>query len=243
MTAETATGSALTLRRTGIGALLVSIIAGMTSNLLFLAAFRFRLDWFLEPTRVLAAGAGSAELLRWAAVLDLLGYYLATAVLAYILWRHLRPRNPLVADLSTIAAVGYAVAGGAGAAVLAMVAPMLMHDFSSGAAADQTVIAAQFKTLVEVVFRAIWQFLDAILLAAWWLGIGWLVRRDRPLLSRLSMVLAVGAAAGGIANVAGLNLVRDVLLGVLFTLWTAWWIALLVVFVRLSAIPPATSPS
>jgi hypothetical protein len=43
----------------------------------------------------------SGELLRWAAVLDLLGYYLATAVLAYVLWRHLRPRNPLIADLST----------------------------------------------------------------------------------------------------------------------------------------------
>jgi hypothetical protein len=46
-----------------------------------LAAFQFRLDWFLEPTRILAAGATSAELFRWAAVLDLLGYYIATAVL------------------------------------------------------------------------------------------------------------------------------------------------------------------
>ena len=36
-----ASEGALTLRRAGIGALLVSIIAGMTSNLLFLAAFSF----------------------------------------------------------------------------------------------------------------------------------------------------------------------------------------------------------
>jgi hypothetical protein len=34
------------------------------------------------------------------------------------------------------------------------------------------------------------------------------------------------------ANVAGLSVVRDVLLGVLFMLWTAWWISLLVVFAR-----------
>jgi hypothetical protein len=33
-------------------------------------------------------------------------YYLATAVLGYLLWQELRPRNPLVADLSTMAAVG-----------------------------------------------------------------------------------------------------------------------------------------
>ena len=183
---------ALTLWRAGIAALVVSIGAGMTSNLLFLAAFQFRLDMFLEPTLILGSGAISAELLRWAAVLDLLGYYLATAVLAYVLWRQLRPRNPLIADLSTLAAVGYALAGGLGAAVLAMVVPMLMHIYTDTTAAGQTVIAAQFATVLQVVWRSIWQFLDAILLAAWWLGIGRLLRQDHPRLSRLSLILAAG---------------------------------------------------
>jgi hypothetical protein len=59
--------SALILRRAGIAALVVSISAGMTSNMLFLAAFQFRLDRFLEPTLILGSGAPSAELLRWAA--------------------------------------------------------------------------------------------------------------------------------------------------------------------------------
>ena len=79
------------LRGTGIGALVVSFSAGMISNLLFFAAFRFRLERFLEPTLILGSGTTSAEPLRWAAVLDLSGYYLAIAVLAYVLWRHLRP--------------------------------------------------------------------------------------------------------------------------------------------------------
>ena len=73
--------------RTGIAALLVSIVIGMTSNVLFLAAFQFQLDWFREPTLSLAGGATSAELLRWASFLDLIGYYLATAVVAYVLWQ------------------------------------------------------------------------------------------------------------------------------------------------------------
>jgi hypothetical protein len=224
----------LILRRAGIGALVVSISAGMTSNLLFLAAFQFRLDMFLEPMLIIGSGTSPAELLRWAAVLDLFGYYLATAVLAYVLWRQLRPRNPLIADLSTMAAVGYALAGGGGAAILAMVAPMLMHNYTDTTPAGQALIAAQFATVLQVVWRAIWQFLDAILLAAWWLGIGRLIRQDHLRLSRLSLVLAAAAAAGAAANVAGLSVVRDVLLGVLFTLWTAWWISLLVVFGRQS---------
>jgi hypothetical protein len=107
-----------------------------------------------------------------------------------------------------------------------------MHAYTDAAAADQAVIVAQFATVLQVVWRAIWQFLDAILLAAWWLGIGLLLRQDHPGLSRLSLALAAAAASGAAANIAGLNPVRDVLLGVLFTLWTAWGISLLVVFAR-----------
>jgi hypothetical protein len=224
--------SALILRRTGLAALVVSIGLGMASSVLFLAAFQFRFDRFFEPTRIVASGATPAELLRWAAVLDLFGYYLATAVLAYVLWRQLRPRNPVIADLSTLAGVGFALAGGAGAAVLAVFGSSLMHDYTDAAATEQVVIAAQFATLMAVVMRSIWQFLDGILIGVWWLGIGLLLRRDRPRLSVLTLVLAAVAVVGAFVNLVGLSLVRDVLLGVLFILWTVWWISLLVVFLR-----------
>ena len=232
--------SASILRRAGITALAVSIGAGITSTVLFAAAYQFRLD--IQPTRIVAAGATSAELLRWAAVLDLFGYYLATAVLAYVLWRQLRPRNPVIADLSTLAALGYALAGGAGAAVLAVFGSSLMHDYTDAAATEQVVIAAQFATLMAVVIRAIWQFLDGILIGVWWLGIGLLLRPDRPRLSRLTLVLAAVAVVGAFVNLVGLSLVRDVLLGVLFILWAAWWIAILVVYARQTP-AASTSPS
>jgi hypothetical protein len=41
-----------------------------------------------------------------------------------------------------------------------------------------SISAGMFATVLEVVWRAIWQFLDAILMAAWWLGIGSLLRQD-----------------------------------------------------------------
>jgi hypothetical protein len=222
----------VTSRTAGIAALAVSIGAGMTSNALFLAAFQFRLDWFRDPTRLVGGGAMSAELLRWASVLDLIGYYLATAVLAYVLWQWFRPRNRLIADLSALAAVGYVLAGGIGAAALAMVGPMLMIEYSEAATSERMVIAAQFATLIEVVWRAIWQLLDGILLAAWWLGIGLLLRQDLPGFSRLSLALAAAAAAGVSTNILGISLARDVLLGVTFALWTVWWIWLVVLLLR-----------
>jgi hypothetical protein len=49
---------------------------------------------------------------------------------------------------------------------------MLMHNYTGTAVAGQALIVAQFAIVLQVVWRSIWQFLDAILLAAWWLGIG-----------------------------------------------------------------------
>jgi hypothetical protein len=113
--------SALILRRAGIAALVVSIGLGMMSNVLFLAAFSsgsigFRADAHpcvrRHPGRDAALGRSSRPV--W--VLPRHGG------LRVRLWRQLRPANPLIADLSTMAAVGYALTVGVGAAVLAMVA-------------------------------------------------------------------------------------------------------------------------
>jgi hypothetical protein len=71
-----------------------------------------------------------------------------------------------------------------------------------------------------------------MLIGVWWLGIGLLLRPDRPRLSVLTLVLAAVAVVGAFVNLVGLTLVRDVLLGILFIGWAAWWISLLVVFIR-----------
>ena len=59
--------------------------------------------------------------------LDLLGCYLATAVLAYVLCRQHRPRNPIIADESKMAAVAYALGRWGRRGCHAIVAPTLMH--------------------------------------------------------------------------------------------------------------------
>jgi hypothetical protein len=220
----------LDVRSVAIGALIVSLTVGLASNVLFLIAFQFRIDWFLDPPKMIGAGPTSAELLRWAAVLDLIGYYLATGALAYALWRLLRRRDPVVADLSALAAIGYTIAGGAAAAVLAMVGPMLMQSHGSASGLEQATIESQFAMLFEGVWRSVWQVFDGILLAAWWLGIGRLVRGDQPILSAISLALAAVAVLGVFLTIIGVDLGRDVALGLVFSLWTAWWIVLLLAF-------------
>lgn len=220
----------MTLRQAGIGALLVFFALGSVSGMLFLAAFQLRLEWFLDPSAMVGAGTGSAELLRWAAVTDLFGYYLATGVIAYVVWAALRPIGPSAADLATLSALGYVLAGGAAATALAFVGPRLMDEYAAGG--DPVALGVAFGVLAEVVFSAIWQFLDAWLLAGWWLGIGSLMLRVHPGFARLSLTLAAVAAIGSLFTLLDVDVMRYAGLAVFFALWTAWSIWLLVLLWR-----------
>jgi hypothetical protein len=217
------------MRTAAIGSLLLTLGVGTISGVLFLAAFQFRLEWFVDPAPLVAAGAASAELLRWAAVADLFSYYLPTAVLAYVLWAALRWRGPAIADLATLGAFGYVIAGGIGASALAVIGPTLMYEHARPGA-DQAAVELAFGVLADLVFRAVWQFLDAYLLATWWLGLGLLFRADQPGLARLSLALAAVASVGAPFTILGVDVARYVGLGVFFALWTIWSIWLLALF-------------
>jgi hypothetical protein len=215
------------MRRAAIGALLVTVGLGSIAGVLFLAAFQLRLEWFADPAPMVTAGATSAELLRWAAIADLVSYYLATGVLAYVLWTALRPRGPALADASALGAFAYVLAGGVAASTLAFVGPLLMHEHAR-AGADQASVAIAFSVLMEVVFSAIWQFLDPLFLAIWWLGVGLLMRADQPGFARLSLALAVLAPIGALFTALDLAVVRYAALGLAFPLWTVWSVWLLI---------------
>lgn len=219
------------LRPILIGALLVHIGLGMASNLAFLAAFQFRVEWFIEPAGLVAGGPVSAELLRWAAAADLFSYYLPTAVIAYALWRTLRQRAPLVADLATLAALGFTARGGVAAATLALVGPVLMHEYAA-ASPERETVALLFGLLTDTVFRAIWQFIDAILIGAWWLGLGLLIRTVQPRFAALQFVIAITAFLTAALTMTGTGLTSHVLLGLFFAGWLAWAIWLLVLVWR-----------
>lgn len=220
----------MTLRRVAIGALLIFFGIGSVAGLLFLGAFQLRLEWFADPSAMVAAGGGSAELLRWAAIADLVGYYLATGVVAYVVWTALRPLGRGLADLATLAAFGYVLAGGAAATSLAFVGPRLMHEYASGE--DPAAVAVAFGVLAEVVFSAVWQFLDAWLLAGWWLGIGILLLRLQPGFGRLSLALATLAAVGSVFTLLDVEVARYAGLSLFFVLWMGWSAWLLVLLWR-----------
>lgn len=217
------------MRRAAIVSLAMTLILGMTSNVLFLFAFQFRVEWFLDPAQLVSAGSTSAAFLRWAAFADLLSYYLPTAIVAVVLWHVLRPRSSLLTDLATLGALAYVVAGGAAAAALALAGPLLLDAYAS-AGADQAAIATVFAVLVEVVWRGVWQLFDMLVAGAWLIGVGFLLRTDQLGFARLSWVLGGSMWLVAALNILELTLAKDIVLaGPVFALLATWsiWLLLL----------------
>ena len=219
----------LGLREATVGALIVTVVLGLVSDLLFVAALQFRPDWFADPALLVAGGSGSAVLLKWAALADLFSYYLPTAVVALGLWAAFRRRHSVVAGAALVGALAYAIAGSIGAASLAMAGPTLIREYAQPGA-DQPAIAATFGLLIAVVFRALWQLVDGVFIAVWVMGIGVLVRTDQPGFARLSRTLGALFLVGVVFNVLDFGLARDATLGIVFIAWFAWdiWLATLI---------------
>lgn len=219
----------MTLRIATVAALVLVVGLGAFSNLLFVAAFQFRPEWFADPAMAVTGGPQTAALFRWAAATDLFSYYLPNAVVALALWLALRERGPVLALAGAAAALAYVVAGGAAAAALATGGSSLIEAHAQPGA-NREAIAVAFGTLTDVAFRGIWQLLDGVLLSVWMLSTGLLARADLPGFGRLSLVLGALMAVGTALNLMGFGTARDVGLGLVFVLWAAWsiWLGFLV---------------
>jgi hypothetical protein len=146
-----------------------------------------------DPAAAITRGTGSADLFYWSMILDMFGYYLLLAPASLYLWFWLSPRAPGLVSLCTAAGLAYILIGSAGAVMLAAAARPLSRAYLQASGADQEIVALAFETVTHLVYGGLWSILELILGGVWWLGIGLLLRGERPILSGLSILL--GAAA------------------------------------------------
>ena len=200
---------------------------GLFSDALFVAAFHFRVDWFLEPALAVAGGSVTADLLYWGAITDLFSYYLPLAPLALAFWVGLHGRPSIVFDAAVLAGFGFVIVGSIGAITVASAAPDLVRAYADGGT-SQVAAALAFTMLVNIVY-GFWQFLDPIFLGVFFLGIGWLMTPLHRRFGRLGEALGAAALVGAAVTILGLDPLRFALLGVVFVLWFVWaaWLGVL----------------
>ncbi|MBA3348982.1 MAG: hypothetical protein H0T12_00355 [Actinobacteria bacterium] len=182
-------------RIAGLCAILAAIVGAVSAGL-FLAAADWHFERVLRPALMIGAGSSRAQLLRWGALTDMLGYYLLLVPLFVCFPRELRRDRDGVAHVLGAAGVMYASFGAVAAVVLASAAPPLMSAYERSDAGARVGLKLAFRTVADAVATGVWQTLEVIPLGAWAIGTGLLVRSRSPGLG------LVGVALGGVALIA-----------------------------------------
>ena len=178
-------------------------LVGLLSSVLW-DAVRYEDGRFIAHSADLVTiGAGKARLFQVAMAADMVGSYLLFLPLVIYLWRRFRVGNEFAVDIISTAGVAYVIVGAAGAAVLASAGPPLIRAYASAQGVDTAPIITTFSTLSDAVL-GVWQLLAGLLLATWWLGIGFLARDQWRWFARLSVgfgALTLVAVIAGMSTV------------------------------------------
>jgi len=175
---------------------------------------------------LISTGLRGANLFRWAMLLDVFGYYLLLAPLALFLWNWLRAKGSSFVMLYTICGLAYILIGAMGAVVLAAVEPALIREYTQASGPRREILQVVFNSFYTAVDAGLWNTLEALLAGIWLLGIGPVVRRERPALGVVTVVLGLFwllDATGRIVNVEAIYTVGAGGLLVLAPLWALWF--------------------
>lgn len=181
------TGAQSFQRLAGLTAILASVLA-VASLWVGLAGLDYELDAFSGAEAILGAGAAAATYIRWSQICNLFGNYLLLFPLALLLWRWLRPANPPFADFYTLAGLFFLAVGGIASGILVGAWPAMLIDYAHAADTEKEMIATVFVNITRSIEDGLQGLVQNVPGAIWLLGMGGLLKRERPALGWLTLV-------------------------------------------------------
>ena len=233
-----------TFRRIAAISAILSGPVALASFYVVSLAVAFDFELMNDTAALVSLGAGAAAIFRWGEVLGTFGFYLLLVPAALYLWRWLRPQSSNLVDLYTVFGLAYLFIGAVGGALRASILPAMMVAYSEAPAADQTAIAADFRTMTVVIFIGLGA-LEALLGGVWLLSIGRVLSRERRVLGIVTA--AIGLVFFGYGAGEWLSIEPLISLGALaFLIWPFWAVWLGIVILRgaersMPAMEPATA--
>ena len=214
---------------------MITIAAGILSAAcLALGAYavEFNFEAFSNPVLVLQYAHHYKEA-YWFVLLDMAGYYLLLLPAIFYLHQQYKFHSPWVPLLS-FSGAAYVLVGAIGAGFLATAWPELMQQYLTASKGDQDFIVPLFATITSMVTKGLWNILEVLFAATWWIGFGILLRKDNKSIGILSIIAGTACLTDALGTMINIKALAEIGVNVYLVLGIVWPIVLGVRLVRKS---------
>lgn len=211
-------------RRIAAISAIISALLAIVSNVVTSMAVDFNFEFLADPAGLLTAGLdpGALSLFRWGEILGVFGYGLLFIPPTIYLWFWLRPRGPGLITLYTVLGLISIVLGVIEYGVRISIWPTMITAFSQAEEAQRQVLAVVFTAVTDFTFEGLYG-INSILAGLWYLGMGQILRAERPILGITAAIMGaafVGAGFGWLLRIE--PLARLELFFFFMPFWALW---------------------
>jgi hypothetical protein len=214
---------------------MVSIVSGVLALACILVgamAVEYNFDAFSDPVLTLQY-AHHYELAKWFNLLDLFGYYLFLLPLVFYFHQQYKYRSPWT-SLFTFSGAAYVLIGALGAAILAALWPHQMLDYIAASDENTGLAIAMFETTTLIVTKGMWNILEVLFAAVWWIGLGNLLLSESKIIGIFTIITGLSTLLDATGNIFSIQSVADLGLNSYLILGIVWPVAIGISLVRRS---------
>ncbi len=201
----------------------VTVLSGLLALACLLVGatvVEYNFDAFSDPVLTLNY-AKNYKLAKWFSVLDMFGYYLLLLPLIFYFHQQYKYKSPWT-SFFTFSGLAYVLTGALGAAILAALWPELMIDYLAASGVNKTVTGIVFKATTLLVTKGMWNILEVIFAAVWWIGLGKSIYSESKGLGILTIVTGLSTLMDATGNMAGVQILSDIGLNLYLLLGIVW---------------------
>ena len=210
-------------RQVGLLTLLSGLLA-LLSLVLFGLVVSDHPEAFADPVLILTIPNVSASLLRWSMLADMTGYYLLLLPAIFWLQGFLKTQTSWT-PLITFCATSYVLIGAIGAVILAVLAPLLLAEYTAAPADQRATVQLIYKTVIGIVYGALWNTLETLLAGVWWMLTGFYLTQLGRAFRWTTLLLGAFTLLDGLGELLQLKTLAEVGLNgylILAPVWAIW---------------------
>ncbi|MCB0534098.1 MAG: hypothetical protein H6574_24275 [Lewinellaceae bacterium] len=197
-------------------------------------AVEFNFDAFSDPVLTLQYAHNHA-LAKWFNLLDLFGYYLLLLPLVFYFHQQYKYRSPWM-PLITFSGAAYALVGALGAAILTALWPEQMKDYLTASPEEKQLISTIFSTTTLLVTKGMWNILEVLFAAVWWIGLGRLLWSERKTIGLITMAAGISTLLDALGNIFEILPLSELGMNIYLVLGIVWPVVIGISLMRKSGI-------